>query len=1229
MFEYEGSQFTEQELKIEADKQGLQFGDFIQRMKKRGMTQGSSSPAISFDQPGKKNGPSVEINEDDAWYTKTLKVTDDWSAKTIGGFVNYLKGVGEYGGALEISASDWWASNSGETEQEGMDRRAAIEEKHSQGILGLLEPVSNFFEEAEMKADGGISKNIEKGNYLEAGRLTVGAALESIPSLISAAYGFGGFAALAISTAGNKWDEEYKNDGEMGSGQLLLNATGSGVIESTFELATRGLLKRAGIINAGGNAEAARKLIQGGVDTILKNIGTGVGGEALSEASTEVTSLLWDKLTLGRDIDWAKAKYQIFDAGITGGFVGGTISTFGEYTKSNPKAKQRAISILTHPVINKEIKERANKINKLVGDLATSSTAGKKLIKDEINKELFEIQGLRNRSEQGLLNLDKEEFSQYAKNATEAASLKSIVDSKKESESAKAAAGVKLEALNKSNLNMLEESSSRTFEANVELARVADEKLGLEQVIVPTDTEFAALPGGESGADGFIRNGKVYINREIASKLASVSVGSHELLHGVVNGHLLGSDGLVSKQGLEFIEEFKNNLSNKELAIVEKRIEDNYRYVRDGDGNKTRTKDKNEYYDEYLNVYHDAIVKKQITFNPIQERIGKVISEKIFRQKGFDNISFKNGRDVYNFVKTYSKDVLKNNVSDKTISFAKPTTSKVVKKSVSLTKKGLNPQQVTDKVNKLGKVDSDGSNLQEKGIGNFLWEAESDAIIKEIKEEGYLDNLIAKQYKVEDVPVSFVNDVITQLTADIKGFKPEQNDSFFAYLNSRVKFRAGDVYNKLYKAKPEDKGSKNIGETTKEGEVKLQVADEKSSEMEAFEEEDLSIQGQAKKAKADKQQYSEYRRKLGFKEGDKIYNEVLENVKKSLMIAYGTTQNIADVQLRSQAIAAKLKKEYANLNSPLFKQIKNFLTYGVADTKVPYGTKDIYISQLKKLREDIVKNTSTADLVQMERNTPEADRVFTDFVKVLTSIDQVRDAVNKEQLAPDALNKITKDKKTGKGAFSPSLYNKIMPTETELVSWADQPGKNPITGLKQGLKGTRKDGLAMRMVNSLVTDAIMEARQSDQVQDRIAGMDIDPGSVAELGAAIGREVNVKFSKSNAIGDVTAAMDGSGSVNVYSQIKFSKSHREAYEKQLTKRRPDLTEKQRKNAVQSVFDFVDDKAIPNHKKSKYEKMAMHYTANGFLILPEDGYKVIEAEKIATQKKLDPFSFKNPNV
>jgi hypothetical protein len=543
--------------------------------------------------------------------------------------------------------------------------------------------------------------------------------------------------------------------------------------------------------------------------------------------------------------------------------------------------------------------------------------------------------------------------------------------------------------------------------------------------------------------------------------------------------------------------------------------------------------------------------------------------------------------------------------------------------------------KVEAKVDKLGQVDTDGNNLQEKGMGNFYYQAEVDNIIKEINKkrtdkelglenEGYLDNLIAAKYKVRPVPDKFVDDVLAELTKDIRGFKPEENNSLFGYLQGRISFRAGDVYKEVY----EKKGPKKtiaVEERTKEGEVRIQLEADIDPTMEALETEDMSPAARAKKEKVDKQRYSEYRQKLGFETGSKIYNEVLDNVKKSLMMAYGATQNITDAQLRAQAIAAKLKKEYANLDSPLFKQIKNFLTYG----SFKKGTKDIYFTQLKKFREDIVKNISTADLVQIERKTPDVDKIFVKFVKKLTKISEVEDAVNKEKLPPEALNKITKDKKTGKGSFSPSLYDKIMPTETELISWADQPGINPVTGARQGLKGTRKDGLVMRMVNGLVTDAIMEARQSEEVQSKIAEMGIDPGSVAELGAAIGREVNVKFSKSNAIGDVTAAIDGVGDVNVYSQIKFSKAHRDVYEKQLTKRRPDLTEDQRKNAVQSVFDFVDGKGIPNNKKSKYEKMAMHYMANGHLILPEDGYKVIEAERLATQKKIDPFSFKNPNV
>jgi len=118
-------------------------------------------------------------------------------------------------------------------------------------------------------------------------------------------------------------------------------------------------------------------------------------------------------------------------------------------------------------------------------------------------------------------------------------------------------------------------------------------------------------------------------------------------------------------------------------------------------------------------------------------------------------------------------------------------------------------------------------------------------------------------------------------------------------------------------------------------------------------------------------------------------------------------------------------------------------------------------------------------------------------------------------------------------------------------------------------------------------------------------------------------------QSATISSINNTIDANVNLDTYSQIKFSKTHRDAYEARLTKKRTDLDEKQIKGAVESVFKFVEGENIPKNKKSKFEKLAFHYMANGYLILPEDGYKVIEAERIATIKKIDPFSYKNPNL
>lgn len=69
-----------------------------------------------------------------------------------------------------------------------------------------------------------------------------------------------------------------------------------------------------------------------------------------------------------------------------------------------------------------------------------------------------------------------------------------------------------------------------------------------------------------------------------------------------------------------------------------------------------------------------------------------------------------------------------------------------------------------------------------------------------------------------------------------------------------------------------------------------------------------------------------------------------------------------------------------------------------------------YIPTISKLRVEIINSMFTADLVQMERNIPDDEKVFTRFVRKLTKVEDVQDAVDQNLLPPSEINKIKKVK---------------------------------------------------------------------------------------------------------------------------------------------------------------------------------------------------------------------------
>ena len=470
----------------------------------------------------------------------------------------------------------------------------------------------------------------------------------------------------------------------------------------------------------------------------------------------------------------------------------------------------------------------------------------------------------------------------------------------------------------------------------------------------------------------------------------------------------------------------------------------------------------------------------------------------------FGAVDFQSGQEVFDFLVDYKVNINRASILGKLTSrgVAKVKMKGLEAKADKRFKSGTDAfvksekysKEITDAVDKLGKVDKDGNDLTEKGTGNFYYQAEADDVVKEIKEKGYLDNLIAARYKADKVPKNFVSDVITALTPDIKSFKPEENNSLFGYLQGRITFRAGDVYNKIYKQKEENKGSRQAGETTKEGDVKIQVAAETTNEMKELEEKDMSIQAQAQekadKQKAKQQKESKFRKALGIETGGILYVKVLDAARKSLLRAYSTKDTVRQIQrnLRDQA------------NRYLFKDIKNFL-----------GTTK-YKANLKQYRENIMESLFVADLVQMEREVPEADRVFTRFVKKLTIKKEVEDAINQNLLPPSAINAYNKDK-------SVNLYEKAKPTEEQFLAYFMIPTINPVTGLRSGKKGTRKDTLAKNMAGALAYDATMQVAQEADVismMENLAearGESLAKDNVEQIAAAINRNTDVKFSQS--------------------------------------------------------------------------------------------------------------------
>jgi len=1118
-----------------------------------------------------------------------------------------------------------------------------------QAIKNIDELISNkYIDETGRQLDVADLYREEEWGYMA--ELGFQSAMNSAPStIISVINPLAGGAILGASTTGGKYYEDLKNRPDETVNSIIFNSILAGGSEWGTEYLGGKYLSGLGDIGGKTTTKAVKEYTQG----FVKSFFTKVIGGALSEAATETLNAVVQESgnVLFYEDEISQKKYidHVINAAIPAlmlGGKGGAVASF------NPKAKENLYKLVAPKKWKQEFFTVSKKIHDVNLDISKANPNEKKGLQEELDNLIKQRDKKISDLNTSFENLTNKEFIEYAENLDKINKNLDKIGNNKFSETTQ-------ERAEQENLKLLQENfdligkeytaedieTEKIIGETLKASEIIEQRLGklkgvnrddLDIVIVKNDKDLDKLSDknkdGVKNSDGaFIgknEDGKatIYINQQVAALAGATNVVGHELLHYMIS-RKFKTDNKSMEPLIGELKDYLQKNHSKAYSKVQKRIDNFYTDKKTG-------KIKEGALEEYLNVFSDLIAKEKINISESGSKGFTKGLKDVMSGFGFGNIKLETAEDVISFLSTYEKNINRKGLLGKLmgtkildIGLESSKLQKIDKTKKQDDTLKESKSQAVDAVNKMekGAKTKDEFLAKEKVVGadgkTKVLPSPFDNIYNEIiKQNGAINNYV----KGLGLSKEKFQETIEAVSDRLINYDPaaERKTDSGEPITVGEFLMANIGYGKLVAAKKlaieADKEGKttriDAAKKTKEGETTFDIEDTDASTQEILDEQDMSVEGiakrEAKEAKAKKKRYSKLRQELGFETDGDTYKAVLDAARKSILLAYKKTLKITDPKARVDKIVDLIKKEYNSLNSDLFKPLKNFL-----------GTKE-YLKNLRKYGEAIVESISTADLVQMEKFTPDNERIFTTFVRKLTKKSDVQDAVNKNLLPKDALNTIDKGEAV-------NLYQKTMPTPNEIVGFANQPAINPVTGARSGLKGTRKDGFAKRIAESLILDAVMEVRQETEVQQTLTedlNVEMD---VQQLASKIGRDVDVKFSKSNAVNDVNNALDNIGDTRVYLQVRFSKSHREQYENRLTKKRTDLTEEQRKNAVQSVFDFVDGKNIPDNKKSKYEKMAMHYMVNGHLILPEDGYKVIEAERIATIKKLDAFSYKNPNV
>ena len=175
-------------------------------------------------------------------------------------------------------------------------------------------------------------------------------------------------------------------------------------------------------------------------------------------------------------------------------------------------------------------------------------------------------------------------------------------------------------------------------------------------------------------ADG---RGKIMINREVAAEYGAMNVGSHEVLHAVMEGALNQMKPAERKTVIkQFKNQIKTNLGQEVLDLIDTRLKTAYA-KKDKKGNiiPGETTIDLETTSEWFTALSDIIEDKKnnITYegnkgfwNSIKDDVANIFK----KETPYKKLSIKTGEQAFDFMKEYSKSVKAGKLSESMVEFA-------------------------------------------------------------------------------------------------------------------------------------------------------------------------------------------------------------------------------------------------------------------------------------------------------------------------------------------------------------------------------------------------------------------------------------------------------------------------------------------------------------------------------------------------------------------------------